>query len=182
MSDPGGGVAPQWPAGNGPRVFAYLKGGHRGIAQVLHALAARGCRTIAYVPDVEAGRAAPVADPRIVYSDKPVDLGAAFATADACACHVGTGTTARALLAGVPLLLLPMQAEQKLNARAVERMGAGVVVKQSASADEIEQALARVLDERAIRDAARAFAARHDGLTLDQQTAALADAVEHGLA
>lgn len=179
-SDPGGGAAPAWPAGDAPRAFAYVKGGHRALADALRALA-RDFRTVCYLPDVEAGRAPPVRDPAIAYSDKPVSLDAAFADASLCVCHAGAGTIGRSLLAGVPLLMLPMQAEQVLNALAVERIGAGIALPQSASEADIASALVRVHGDPALRAAARDFAARHRDYTSARQLATLSDEIERSL-
>ena len=180
-SDPGGGATPAWPAGEAPRAFAYVKGGHRGLADTLRAMAQR-FRTVCYLPDVEAGRAPPVVDPAIAYSDKPVNLDAAFADASVCVCHAGAGTIGRSLLAGVPLLMLPMQAEQVLNALAVERIGAGIALPQSASAQDIAAALARVHADPSMRASARAFAARHRDFTSARQLATMSDEIERELA
>lgn len=54
-----------------------------------------------------------------------------LAVADAVVCHGGSGTTFGALGAGVPLVVLPMFADQPANARLVAAAGAGVVVAQS---------------------------------------------------
>jgi UDP:flavonoid glycosyltransferase YjiC (YdhE family) len=43
-------------------------------------------------------------------------------------CHGGSGTTFGALAAGVPLVFVPMFADQRPNAERVEELGAGIVV------------------------------------------------------
>ena len=180
-SDPGTGVAPRWPPGGAPRAFAYLKGGYPGLAGTMRALA-QGFLTVCYVPDVEAGREPPLVDPAIVYSDKPVNLDAAFAGASVCVCHAGVGTICRSLLAGVPLLMLPMIGEQGLNALAVQRIGAGIALPPTASERDIASALARVHADPAMRASARAFAARHRDFTSARQLATMSDEIERELA
>jgi UDP:flavonoid glycosyltransferase YjiC (YdhE family) len=137
---------------------------------------------VCYLPDVEAGRAPPVDDPGIAYSSKPVSLDAAFEGASLCVCHAGAGTIGRSLLAGVPLLMLPMQAEQVLNALAVERLGAGIALPASAGAQDIAAALERVHGDPSLRAAAGAFAARHREFTSARQLATLSDEIERELA
>jgi hypothetical protein len=76
-----------------------------------------------------------------------------FAEAALVVCHGGSGTTFGALEAGVPLVALPMFADQPTNAHLVERAGAGLGVlagKDSAANNARELALRR----DAIRDAA----------------------------
>jgi UDP:flavonoid glycosyltransferase YjiC (YdhE family) len=172
-------VPPAWPAGAGPRVFAYLHGRQRAAVDVLRELAARGCRVLCHLPGAAAGP--PLDDPAIAYTERLVDLEAAFADAALCVCHAGIGTIDRALRAGVPLLLLPMQIEQELNAAAVERAGAGVALPLSATPPAIAAGVARALDDPTLRARAREYAARHADLTPERQMAGLGDAIERAL-
>lgn len=61
--------------------------------------------------------------------------------------HGGAGTTAAALRAGVPSVILPFSADQAFWGRAVERADAGVLATPQGSGADIELALASVLDE-----------------------------------
>jgi hypothetical protein len=122
----GAGVVPQWPALDGPRVFAYLKTDHPDHALVLQALVKLGCVVECYLPEVASGRPPPVVSPRIHYSAGPVDLQAALPGCALCICHGGEATLAQALLLEVPVLLLPTQAEQFLISRCVGRAGLGI--------------------------------------------------------
>ncbi|CAG0988694.1 hypothetical protein BURK1_02150 [Burkholderiales bacterium] len=174
----GGGEAPRWPEGGGPRVFAYLKGAHPDVPAVLRALAARGCRTLCFMPDVESGKPAPVVDASIRYSDGPVDLASVLRECDLAVCHAGGGTVAQSLLAGVPLLLMPRQNEQGLNALGVVRMRAGVAAFPQPKPFDYRAALAALLDDGTARAAARAFAANHRDFSNARQTLDLCDAIE----
>ena len=172
------GEPPAWPAGNGPRVFAYLKGRHPDVEAVLRALVTRGCRTICYLAAVPTGQARPVEHPSIRYSSGPVDLGEALPACDLVVCHAGGGTTARALLAGVPLLLLPRQNEQGLNSLSIARLRAGVASFPGPRPFDYAAALRQLLDEGDARAAARAFADAHRDFANERQARDLADAVE----
>lgn len=180
--DPGAGEPPAWPEGIGPRVFAYLKGAqHRDVPAVLRALAARGCRTLCYSPEVASGMPRPVEHPSIRYAAGPVNLASALRESELVACHAGGATIAQSLLAGVPLLLLPLQNEQGLNALVVARMRAGVAVFPQPQPFDYGAALAALLDESTARDAARAFAAAHADFSNARQQSDLCDAVEAAL-
>lgn len=179
--DPGAGEAPAWPSGEGPRVFAYLKGAHRDVPAVLRALAARGCRTLCYSPQVASGMPKPVEDPSIRYAGGPVNLASALRESAVVVCHAGGATIAQSLLAGVPLLMLPLQNEQGLNALVVMRMRAGVGVFPQPRPFDYGAALATLLDGNTARDAARAFASAHAGFSIARQTSDLCDAVEAAL-
>jgi UDP:flavonoid glycosyltransferase YjiC (YdhE family) len=52
-----------------------------------------------------------------------------FAAAQVVVCHGGSGTTNGALAAGRPLVVCPLFADQNTNADAIQRIGAGVVVR-----------------------------------------------------
>jgi len=178
---PDGGQPPHWPAGDGPRVFAYLKAGHPDHAACLHALVAAGCTVLCYLPEVTSGLAPPVVSPRIHYASSPVDLGLAFAEAGLVVCHAGQATVVQALLAGVPLLLLPMQAEQFLMARQVERTGAAVNAAMRPRPADFDAMLRQLLAQPACRAAAAAFAQRRAGFSHAAQVADLLDRLD-GLA
>lgn len=175
-----GGVAPQWPEGEGDKVYAYLKASHAAHGAVLQALVDEGCRVLAYVPEVAGGAQPPVLSERILYAEAPLALEATLAQADLCVCHAGEATLAQSLLAGVPLLMLPSHAEQFLTARRVALSGAGY--NAASPAIDWRATLRLLLNDPAYRDAARAFAARHRGFSQRQMNAQLAMLLEQQLA
>jgi UDP:flavonoid glycosyltransferase YjiC (YdhE family) len=82
-------------------------------------------------------------------------MDAALADCDLAICHGGHGTVGSALLAGVPLLVLPFNVEQYHTGERVQSLGAG----RSATLDDpggIEEALAALLagERRGSRHAA----------------------------
>lgn len=91
--------------------------------------------------------------------------------------HGGLSTTSRALAHGVPLVLLPMHPllDQPMVARSVADAGAGIVVKRTATADEIAAAAERVLGNATFEAAAARIGER---LRSIDGAAAAADAVE----
>ncbi len=177
-----GGAAPAWPAGQGPRVFAYLKHGHPAHAAVLRALADEGCRVLCYLPEVAGCRAVPVDSPLIRYAPQPVALDAALAAADLCVSHAGEAMLAQALEAGVPVLMLPMQLEQFLAARRVEAWGGGVSAARMQPDGDWRTVVRTLLDDGRYRAAAAAFAQQRAGQTVLQRAQATVDAFERQLA
>jgi UDP:flavonoid glycosyltransferase YjiC (YdhE family) len=175
---PAAGLRPEWPAGSGPKVFAYLKAAHPDHGAVLQALVKRGCRTVCYLPEVASGQPPPVVSPLIHYARGPVDLGAALPDSELCICHAGEATLAQALLAGVPLLLLPMQMEQFLIARRVGQSGSGINAAERPRPLEYAAVIGTLLGNSAARRAAGAFAQRYAGFTPQQHTRDLADEFE----
>jgi len=78
----------------------------------------------------------------------------------AVVCHGGSGTVLGTLAAGVPMVVLPLFADQPQNAERVEAIGAGVSVDySSATPQALATALERVLGDPSFKERARAVAA-----------------------
>jgi UDP:flavonoid glycosyltransferase YjiC (YdhE family) len=67
----------------------------------------------------------------------------------------GLGTLSKALRHGVPILCVPLLADQPENAARIVARGAGLLLDADASVTEIRTALRRLLDEPSFREAAR---------------------------
>ena len=81
-------------------------------------------------------------------------------TCAAVVCHGGTGTVIAALSLGVPLVLLPMGADQPDNADRCHELGVGIVLDAvTASAPDIAGAVDEVIADPRYADAARRLAA-----------------------
>ncbi|HEY1147234.1 MAG TPA: nucleotide disphospho-sugar-binding domain-containing protein [Pseudoduganella sp.] len=176
------GTLPHWPPGSGPKVFAYLKREHAQHAGVLRALADLGCRVLCYLPEVASGMAPPVESANIVYARAPVSLDQAMAEADLCVCHGGEATLVQALLAGVPLLMLPMQLEQFLICQCVDAGGAGINTARLRGPLDWRELVRLVLGDGRFRAAAQAFAARYAGFSQHAMTVRIAEQFERQLA
>lgn len=178
---PQAGLTPEWPAGTGPKVFAYLKSEHPDHEAVLKALVKMGCRTVCYLPEVASGRPPPVISPLINYSRGPVDLGTTLPDSELCVCHAGEATLAQSLLAGVPVFLMPTQAEQFLISRQVERTGAGINAAAHPRPLDYAAVMSTMLGASRHRVAAQAFAQRYCGFTPRQHTHDLVNEFERHL-
>jgi UDP:flavonoid glycosyltransferase YjiC (YdhE family) len=77
---------------------------------------------------------------------------------DVMVTHAGLGSVAGAMSFGVPLVCMPGERDQPLNAQRVVDLGAGVALDASAASGEIATAIERVLSDEGYRDAARALA------------------------
>ena len=74
-------------------------------------------------PGLTEAQAAELSSDRMRVFAGALNLDGILAAADLCVSHAGNGLAARALMAGVPLALLPMQLEQYLIARPSRRRG-----------------------------------------------------------
>ena len=66
--------------------------------------------------------------PANVHVERWVAQASVMPHAAAMVAHGGAGTTLAALAAGVPLVLLPLSADQPINARRVAELGAGLAL------------------------------------------------------
>ncbi|MFN8077678.1 MAG: glycosyltransferase [Kineosporiaceae bacterium] len=129
-------------------------------------LLARAAAGVAQVADrvvVAAGRDTDLATlaglPPHVQVHAFVDQAATLASADAVLCHAGSGTVLEALAHGLPLVLLPMGADQPLNAARCEQLGVAVVLDPTeVTPDEVARAVRHPLTDQRLREAARAVA------------------------
>ncbi len=154
-------ATPQWPAGDGKRIFAYLRADYADIDHLLAALSVCGARCLIYMAGASPALIERYRSSRLVFSDTAVDIVSAAAQCDAAICHSGIGTVNAVLQAGKPMVLLPAQLEQFLLARNVEALGAALVVVPEEVKREFGGALKAILENPSFSGKTRAFAERY---------------------
>lgn len=96
-----------------------------------------------------------------------------FAHAAAVVCHGGSGTLLGGLAVGLPMVVVPLFADQPYNARAVEDAGAGVAVLRPEAAP-LRTAIQRVLNDSSLRTGAGRIAGEMSTMaTMDDAAGAL---------
>lgn len=159
-----GGRAPMWPEGEGKRVFAYLKP-FETLPSLLDTLKQAGHPTLIYMSRRDTdGR---IEGGKLAYVDAPVDLKQAVQESDLVICHAGHGTVSATLLEGKPLLLLPLNIEQRMLATRVTVAGAGLAAP-ALKPEGMRKKFLQLLDEPAYTAAARVFAERYTGLEVEK--------------
>lgn len=180
----GQGADMAWPAGDGPRVFAYLRPNYAALDLVLAALQGLPARVLAHVPGASRQTLQRFGSERLQFSEAPLDIATMALQCDLAISNGGAGTTAAMLLAGKPLLLLPMQMEQTMAARRVVGLQAGLALPPEA-AGQLPRLLQDMLADTALSQGARTFAARHAGYDQADTVRQVADRCEalmHGAA
>lgn len=175
-----GGVAPEWPAGDGKRVFAYLKP-FPALPQLLALLIELRQPALLYIDGIDPRMARRFQSPTLRFERRPVDLRQVAQQCDLAILNGTHGTTVSMLLAGRPLLEIPLYLEQGLNSRAVERLGAGLTAAPNRP-EQIAVKLMRLLGSDEYATAARRFAAGHGDLVPDQQVERMLLRIEELLA
>jgi hypothetical protein len=123
------GVEPRWLAGDGCKVFVYLRPFPQ-MAELFNTLLENSVRILLYARDIPEALQKKFQG-KISFSALPVNLTLAYAEADYVISHGNHGAAAQALYCGVPQLLIPKQQEQMLLAKRVEQLGMGVVAHRS---------------------------------------------------
>jgi UDP:flavonoid glycosyltransferase YjiC (YdhE family) len=178
LPNPAQGVAPDWPLVDGPRVFAYLKPGTRDFEPVLKALRALDVAAVVHAPGVSTSLQHRYLAANIRFSEKPLRMDDICRECDIGICHAGTGTVQPLVTAGKPVLLLPQHVEQMMTARAVQSLGAGLVVDYERPAPDHRKLINRLIEEPAFAGAARAVAARYAGDDPAARLQAIVDRIE----
>lgn len=155
-----GSMAASWRTTNKPRVLVYLRGIGLLVDEVLRVLDEISAEVIAVLPDAGSIRYVH-ADVRVFR--QPVCFDGLLETADLVIAS-GSGTATTALLAGIPVLVLPAQAEQSMFAGRVKDAGAGMAAGNGTAAT-VSDAIHRLLRDESFRDAAASFAAKYAGFS-----------------
>jgi len=153
------GQRPQWPAGKGPKIFAYLRPSPA-LPAVLEALRRSRARVLLRLAGAGRDELRGLSHPRLAAVEGPVNFRRAAESCDAFVNYGAHATVAEFLLAGKPGILVPDLQERALTARRAASLGATFTVRGTARAP-VQRALEQVLEEPAPRKAAEAFARGH---------------------
>lgn len=170
---------PSWPAGDGPRVFGFVDAAYAGFDALLQQLPTLGFPVLVYARDLPEAKARLLSTGSVRVVTQPVDLARTVREAALVLCHAGHGTVCEALLAGVPLLLLPRQSEQRWLCDRVRALGAAqMLIAAKGRSPDFAAAIRDMLARPAYAEAAGRFARRHAGHDPRMAAAAIADICE----
>jgi len=156
------GVDPEWPAestATSPKKVLALVRSIRGAEKLLEGFKASGQRVLAVVPRLPKEIADKFAGSNIAFASGKFDLARALAASDAVVVHGAHGSVIGALRSGKPLLLLPLNTEQRLVGLRVVEQGCGLMPDKLEDGT-IGEALARLVGEPGFTRAAQDFAER----------------------
>jgi hypothetical protein len=151
----------EWPAAPGKRVFAYVRP-FESLPQLISMLEDQGVSSLVYAPGADPRHVGRAPSGRVRFVDQPVDLTRAAEECDLAILNSSHGTTATMLLAGKPILQLPIHLEQQLVAERTFRLGAGLAANRT-QPRQIAERLGILLESDRHAAAARQFANRYAG-------------------
>lgn len=129
---------PQWKSGLSRKSIAYLKHRDPRSGIILQILASIQARTLCFYLDSKLEDIKKFSDTSLIVSNIPFNLTDAYAEAGTIICHGGQGVVNEALSRGIPLILVPTQAEQYFIAEKITTMGAGIIINKNDTPMEIE--------------------------------------------
>jgi len=163
------GIVPEWPAGSGERIFAYLSPAYHDFEKVVSQLRDLPCRSLIHARGVSAKEILKYQARNVVFSAEPVRMTEASRETDLVICHGGHGTTAASLLAGRPVLVLHRQVEQLLMGQNVVARGLGKTINPDSKNPSYKQLARDILSDARFAERAREFAAKYADFDLAQQ-------------
>lgn len=115
---------------------------------------------------------------KLVFSPKMLNLKKVCQNCELVICHAGHATVARALLGGIPVVMLPSQLEQFIMSVNVVRYGAATMVKQNEEQPDFAGVIHQALNDENIRQKAKEFAARHAAFDQQKQIIGIVNRIE----
>ncbi len=174
------GIKPDWGTGLGlrPKVFAYLRPNLPGVSEVLSALAELEADVLVYMTENTPWRLRFTHCENLRFTDQILRMKDVAEVAHLVICS-GSDTLCGMVLSGVPVLGLPMNAEQRIAATRIEAQGAGrcVVPEEGdgALADSVRQAAQDIIGGLGYRQAAQKLKSRYGGFDRDGALRQVAD-------
>lgn len=148
-----------WPGVPGKKIFAYLKP-FAALPDLLGKLYALGLPVLVYLRGVDEALKERYRSNTLRFVKEPLDIDEVKKETDLAILNAGHGTTAEMLLAGVPMLQIPILVEQYHTAMNVEQCGAGLHAPANDAAT-ILSALEQLLSNDEFRNAAQLIADRY---------------------
>lgn len=158
QGDSGQAVDVQWQGSEGTRVFAYLKSRNPRFEPLLAALKSLDAEVVVAAPGLTEEQARNASTPRMRVVAAAVNLDLLLPGASLCIAHAGAGVPARAMAAGVPMALLPMQLDQFLMAKRIEKTGAAEVTSPEAPAPDYREWFTGMIARKPLAQAAAKLA------------------------
>ncbi len=174
-------IAPNWPLSKGKKIFVYLTQNYTGLNDLVSALDSLACCVLIHSSGLSNARILQLQSANINFSSQAVNINLVNQECDLVICHSGVGTGTSALLAGLPVLLIPIQIEQYSVAKRISELGAGILVEPKQKKVNFKQLVKTLLKDPAYSNNAKAFSEKYKDFDAHKTVEELADRCERQL-
>lgn len=147
----------RFPNNNQQNILAYIKPQHPQLPMLLQTLARFPANSIAVCPSNGAEQLLKYQSTSLQIITELVDLQSAMDQADLFIGHGNMSSTCESLQAGKPLMVLPIQLEQLLNGKNIERLKLGKLMEKIDTPEMLVTNLDELLKERHYKDNVEKF-------------------------
>jgi hypothetical protein len=163
-----------WPEGTGPRILVVIDATYWDLGPLLGFLGTLGLPVLASVRDVTPGEVQRHRTATLAITGRPLDLAALLPECDVLIGNGSLNVLHATLLAGKPILILPLHLEQVITGLRAAKLGVAMLVGLAREPrPDYSRLLGPLLSRPGFAAAAGAFADRH----ADHDAAAAADAI-----
>lgn len=148
------------------KVFCYLRAAYLYLDNVLMALEAIDCDALCIVPDAEDATLARYDKSTVRVQRETVSIKSTMDKADLIITY-GTGTMHDALLAGKPILICPLNAEQFMVGTRIVSLGAGLILPNGTSVTAMHDVINLMCENQNYMRSAQGFAKKYIGFSSD---------------
>lgn len=165
------------------RIFVYIKPQYKDYEKILINLKAMSvdanlADVLVFSPGISKKFIQDYQGEYLRFATDPIQLASILPSCDLAICHAGHGTMAACIMAGVPLLLLPMQLEQFLASSRLQQLGVAEIVHLEAKTPPDYHALInKLLANDSYQQKAKAFAAHYSKFDQANQFKAMANKI-----
>ncbi len=145
-------------------IFVYTRN-NSDTAPLVAALAKRAERTLVYCPNLSEADRQRLGSDKVTFASNAVDVPRLLDELKLVVSYAGHNLAAETLLAGKPMLLMPMHLEQSLVASNIVRLGAGRAIEVTERHPKFSRYLDDLLGNSGYATAAKQFAARYQDAT-----------------
>lgn len=166
------------------RIFVYIKPSYKNYEKILACLKAMSldaklADVIIFSPGISKKIIQDYENDYLRFATEPIQLASILPSCDLAICHAGHGTMAACLMAGVPLLLLPMQLEQFLASQRLQQLGAAKIVHLEAKEQiDYNALITDLLSNASYKQKAQNFAAHYSKFDQANQFKAMANKIK----
>jgi UDP:flavonoid glycosyltransferase YjiC (YdhE family) len=176
------GDPPKWPSGGNKNIFVYIRPRYKDFEKIVHTLRSSPYSTLIHAPGVSKDLIKKYQRGNILFFLNPVNLSHAREQCDLAICHGAHGTILSMLLAGRPVLMLPMQLEEYLLSQNVVNYGAGLLVNQEIQNPDYGELIHRLLTNPSFTERALSFAKKYSSFNPSKQVENIAKRCEQIIA